>query len=165
MEIEGIRYRASTDAVTLDDRTLRGRAITYGDVASLPGGLRERFRAGAFGGDVAGLDVILNRQHQRALPLARTNGGGLVLIDSAEGLDIEATLPETAAANETLELVRSSILRGLSIEFAIRDFRMIAGTREVTAALLAGIGVVDKPAYPESRLRDDSRRKGGLWLG
>ena len=42
---------------------------------------REEFQAGAFG-SVSALDVILNRQHDRRMPLARTGGGGLVLTDS-----------------------------------------------------------------------------------
>ena len=57
---------------------------------------RERFESGAFG-DLATADVLLNAQHQRAVPLARTGGGGLVLLDTLMELRIDATLPETRA--------------------------------------------------------------------
>ena len=133
-----------------EGRSLRGVAIRYGDTATLPWG-RERFEAGAFG-DVGAADVILNSSHDRGRPLARTGGGGLVLADSAEALRIEATLPATREADDVLALVRSRVLRGLSIEFAATDERIEAGVRVVTGATLRGIAVVDRPAYSASEV-------------
>ena len=93
-----------------EGRTLEGVAVKYGDTARLPFG-SERFEPGAFG-DVAGADVILNVQHDRGRPIART-GGGLVLEDSREALAIRADLPATREADDALELVRAKVLRGL----------------------------------------------------
>ena len=45
--------------VTIEGRTLEGVAMPYGNVATLPGGVRERFEAGSFVG-VEEADVSLN---------------------------------------------------------------------------------------------------------
>ena len=129
-------------------RLLSGRAVVYGDVARVPWG-QERIEPGAFA--PIG-DVLLNDMHQRAVPLARTGGGGLELIDSAEALEVRATLPETRAANDVLELVKAGILRGLSVEFRGAVARMDGNVRIITRATLGAVGVVDSPAYPKSEV-------------
>ena len=149
-----------------DRRLLEGLALAYGDIAKIPGG-EETIAAGAFG-DVSSLDLSLNVQHERGRLLARTGGGGLVLTDSPERLEISATLPDTREANDALELVAKRVLRGLSIEFrATREARQ--GVRRIIhAAYLGGIGLVDRPAYPEStvaaRAEDRTARRRALWL-
>lgn len=129
-------------------RTLEGTAVRYGDTAALPFG-RERIEAGAFGSIG---DVILNSQHDRQTPLARTGGAGLELADSAEALAIRADLPETRAADDVLALVRSGVMRGLSIEFRAVSERIEAGVRVIERAVLSGVAVVDSPAYPASEV-------------
>ena len=113
---------------------------------------RERFVAGAFG-DVAGIDTILNFQHNRQRPLARTGGGGLVLTDSPEALRIEATLPQTRENDDVLTLVRTKVLRGFSVEFNARKETQNGNMREIQSAQLVDIGVVDRPAYPQSEVQ------------
>ncbi len=134
-----------------DGNSLIGVALRYGDVAVISG-QPERFEPGAFG-DVAALDVVLNRQHDRRAPLARTGGGGLILSDSSESLRMAAELPNTRDAADTLELVRTGVLRGLSVEFrAIRE-ALEHGVRVIQEAVLTGLGVVDRPAYTESTVQ------------
>ena len=128
------------------DRGIEGDAVIYGDVAKLPWG-SERIEAGAF--SPLG-DVMLNRQHERAAPLARTGGGGLQLTDTPEGLRIAADLPATRDAEDVLELVRRRILRGLSIEFETTGERFEGRVRIVERANLFAVAVVDSPAYPQS---------------
>ena len=130
-----------------DKRELSGVAVRYGDVATLPG-FRERFEPGAFG-DLAGADIILNRQHERGEPLARTGGGGLTLADG-EALHVRAVLPETRAADDVLTLIRSKVLRGLSLEFRAITERFEQGVRIISRAALFAIAVVDQPAYGDS---------------
>ena len=93
------KHRLNRDRVYCEirqnGRRLSGTAVRYGDVATLPWG-RERFTAGAFA--PIG-DVLLNSQHDRRTPLARTGGGGLEIRDTAEALLIEAELPATGAAD------------------------------------------------------------------
>ena len=129
------------------ERQLFGVAVRYGDVAEMPFG-RERFEVRAFG-DLAAADVILNTMHDRRRPLARS-GSGLTLTDTPQALEVRATLPKTRESDDTLELVRSGVLRGLSIEFKATRERMVSGVRSIQAARLTGIGVVDRAAYPQS---------------
>ena len=126
-------------------RMLEGAALVYSDEAVFPFG-RERIAPGAF---QPLRDVILNRQHDRKTPLARS-GAGLELIDSPEELRVRATLPDTASATETLSLVRAKILRGLSIEFHALQERQDADLRIIEKARLVGIAVVDDPQYEQS---------------
>ena len=137
-----------------EGRKLSGVAIRYGDVAEFPWG-RERFTSGAF--TPIG-DVMLNAQHDRTTPLART-GAGLELRDGPDALELEAALPKTRAADDVLELVRAGVLRGLSVEFAATSERMDGGVRVIDKARLAAVGVVDTPAYPQSGV--EARRRGG----
>ena len=116
-------------------RVLSGTAIRYGDVARI-GGQREKFLPGSFPG-VEGADVLLNRQHKRERPLARSQGGGLTVSDSPQALSIRAELPSTVDSDETLELVKSGVLRGLSIEFEALRESQENGTRVVTLAKLS----------------------------
>ena len=142
------------------ERTISGVAMRYGDTAKLPWGTSERFEPGAFG-DVQGLDIILNKQHDRTLPLARTGGGGLKLTDSATDLQIKADLPETRDGDDTLALVRSKVLRGFSIEFIPIEWSedRTNDVMTITRADLRNVAVVDRPAYPKAtvnpRAEDD----------
>ena len=140
-------------------RTLEGTAIRYGDEAVLPWG-REKFEAGAFG-MVETLDVILNSQHDRQTPLARTGGAGLFLADSPEALTITANLPNTSPADDCLELVKRGVLRGLSIEFSATAERQENDLRIVERADLVGCAVVDKPAYPGADVSARARKRSG----
>ena len=138
-----------------EGRRLSGVAVTYGEIGQSPFG-PERFEAGAFG-DLSNSDVILNFQHDRGRPLART-GSGLFLDDSEKSLDIRAELPRTTEADNVLELVKAGVLRGLSIEFKALQERQESQVRVIQRALLGGVGVVDSGAYPSSRL--EARRRG-----
>ena len=131
-------------------RTLSGQGIVYGDKANI-GGRSERFLPGAFG-DVSKLDLLINVAHDRSRPLARSQGGGLVLTDSATALEVVAELPETREASDTLALVEAGVLRGFSIEFVPLQVRTEAATRVLVKARLVGLAVVDKPAYGASTI-------------
>ena len=150
--------------------TLSGTAMRYGDVASLPGGLRERFEAGAFGADVERADVLANWQHHREAPLGRTGGGGLSLSDGPEALRVELVLPATAAGRDVAQLAARRVLRGFSVEFRAAADRFEAGVRVVQRATLTGLAVVDRPAYGEAlaslraRALDAAMPRRRIWL-
>ena len=129
------------------DRRVVGTAMRYGDTAEFPWGSKERFEPGAFG-DIA--DVILNIQHDRGKPVARTGGGGLSLRDSAYELRLEADLADTSDGNDALTLVRDKILRGFSIGFVPKIVEHRAGVDIIKAASLRNIAIVDSPQYPDS---------------
>lgn len=128
-------------------RRLEGVVLRYGQVAEIGGGLRERVEPGAF----APLgDVVLNSQHDRQRPLART-GGGLTLVDRSDALYLRAELPATREADDVLALVRGGVLRGLSAEFQPVQWREnSAGLVVLHRGVLRGVGVVLTPAYKGS---------------
>ena len=134
---------------TGDGDRLEGTAIRYGEIAVIGPGLRERFVSGVFG-DLRQADVTLNYQHRRSRPLARTGGGGLRLIDSPESLSVVAEMPKTRESEDALTLVRSRVLRGLSIEFSAIRERSVERVRQVEQARLVAVGLVDSPAYSGS---------------
>lgn len=147
-----------------DGRAITGAALNYGDIAKLPFG-RETFDPGAFG-DVAALDVIANVQHERTRPIARTGGGGLVLTDSPEKLAIRADLPKTRDADDALELVRTGVLRGWSVEFNPLRRSQEGDLRRIHRADLSGLGLVDRPAYTQSvaEVRQDGEGLAGSFM-
>ena len=130
---------------------LAGVAMRYGDEARV-GQFRERFEAGAFG-DVASLDAILNRQHDRRVPLARTGGGGLVLDDTPEALSFRAELADTQDARDAVALVRAGVLRDVSVEFVATDEAFRGDLRIVRKASLRGFAVVDRGAYSATEIQ------------
>ena len=140
------------------DRTISGTAIRYGDTAKLPWGDKERFAPGVFG-EVEAADVLLNVQHERARPIARTQGGGLTLVDTITELRVEAQLPDTTDGNDAISLVRNRVLRGLSVEFVPRTDRLVEGVTVIESAELRGVAIVDRPAYPKSTI--NARTAGG----
>ena len=139
-------YRFMELRAESNSRQLSGIAVQYGDIARMPWG-EERIDAGAFGSIG---DILLNRQHDRGRPLARTNGGGLTLTDSSNALKMTANLPETRDADDVLELVRSGVMRGLSTEFIAEDEEFSGSLRIIHQARLVGLAVVDQGAYPQS---------------
>ena len=151
-----------------DGRTLSGVAVTY-DAPTTIYDFREQFEAGAFG-SVGTLDVILNRQHDRRMPLARTGGGGLVLTDSDTRLEVVADLPSTRDADDTLALIEAGVLRGLSLEFQATTERWEGNLRTIEAAELSGVAVVDRAAYSDSTVEVAKRHQAAfvkvplIWL-
>ena len=149
-----------------EGRTLAGVALKYNTEAVLPWG-RELFESRAFG-DVSLKDVILNVQHLRTVPIARTGGGGLTLFDTNTELTVEAKLPETVAAQDALVNVRAKILRGLSVQFFPVRESFEGSLRRIHEAVLGSISVVDEPQYSDSevaiRMAAMPARRMMIWL-
>lgn len=143
------RERRYAELTAAGDNTLAGVVMLYGAEARIAGRFKERFDSGAFA-NIGDADILLNVQHDRTRPLARTGGGGLVLTDSVMELRMQARLPETREAKDTLSLVRGKVLRGLSVEFLPTAEHDENGVRVIERALLTGLSVVDKPAYDSS---------------
>ena len=158
--VAGLEVRQAGEGKPL---VLTGTAMRYGDRATM-GRFSETFRAGSL--KPSGDGVILNVQHDRSRPLARTPGT-LKLIDGAEALRMEAELPDTAEARDTAALVRAGVLQGLSIEFRADSEEWDGEHRTVTSAVLGGIAVVDTGAYPgaalEARWKAVQASRAPLW--
>ena len=149
----------------LERREISGVAMPYNTVGMAPFG-EELFESRAFGPDIETADVILDEMHERARLLARTGGGGLVLTDTPDALMLTATLPNTRASDDALELLSTKVLRGLSVAFKATKERFEGRRRIVQAARLGRIAVVDVPAYPDATvaIRSRSDRRRSLWL-
>lgn len=128
-------------------RTLSGVAMRYGDFSPDFG---ERFQTGAFG--EVPIVIPINIQHDPQMIAAES----AILIDTPRELRVRADLPEGSAA---LKLVRRGVLNGFSVEFHAERERREAGVRVIERAVLSGLALVDKGAYPaatpEVRARGD----------
>ena len=135
-----------------DSRTIEGTVVRYGDTADL-GPYRERFEPGALAMDDS---MLLNVQHDRGRPIARLGAG--TLTGTAAGVEMRAEVSKTRAGEDALEAVRAGLLRGLSMEFRAVEQVWERGNdkalRVVQKAVLHGVALVDRPAYPESELRE-----------
>ena len=145
-----VETRYSTE-IRAEGRRVHGFAIRYGDVSPTH---RERFAPGAFALD--GRTRWLNLAHRPLEVLAYT-GGGLELRDTADGLTVDATLPEIPAADAALRMIQAGELRGLSVEFHALAERREAGVRVIERADLDGIGLVRVPSYPRSTVEVRAR--------
>ena len=140
-------YRFAELGPIAEGRVLSGIAVPYNSTAEVVSNgrrVRERFAPGSA---YSTGQAVLNVQHERARPLAR-EPDTLTIESRADGLFIRATLPETREADDTLTLVRSKILRGLSVEFNSLKETRVSGVRVIQSALITGIGIVDSGAYP-----------------
>ena len=135
-------------------RTIEGTVVSYGDVAKLPWGSERFVRGGITWND----DTMLTVQHDRTKALARV-GAGLTLEDGPEALTMRATMPNTTLGNDTLELVRAGVLRGLSLEFIPTRTRNEGRVSVVEAARMSGLSVVDVPAYAASVIEREKRER------
>ena len=143
---EHVEYRFVELRYT-EGRTVTGTALRYGERARMPWGW-ELIESRAFG-DLSASDLILNIMHDRKVPIARS-GSGLSITDSAESLSFDAKIANTRAGDDALELVRTGILRGASVEFRTKEDAWEGNVRRILSATLRGIGLADRPSYPSS---------------
>jgi HK97 family phage prohead protease len=144
---------------------LVGIAAPYGQWAPI-GHFREKIERGAFARALTGGDILLLADHDASRLLARSANGSLVLDDRPDGLHFAATLPDTSAARDTLELARSGLLGGASIGFHVgRDLWNADRTeRTLLDVELVEISCISAtPAYSGTqvlaRSRQQARRK------
>ena len=126
---------------------MTGTVVTYGEVAPEFG---ESFRAGAFANLPESMPV--NVQHDPRLPAAER----ATLTDSPDALTLRAELlpPLPGRPKGGAQwLAEQGALTGLSLEFnALETARDDDGHTVIMRAELVGLGLVDSPAYPSSRI-------------
>lgn len=130
------------------DRSVSGTVIRFADEADIGGAFRERISRNALVPD----DTILNLQHDRSKPLARL-GSTLRFVANAEAMELRAEIVKTPSGDEALELINAKIIRGLSVEMVVKRDRWQHGEtplRIVEQAVMRGVSLVDRPAYPQS---------------
>ncbi len=143
--MDALEYRFAALEFRDSGAVIEGVAMPYGATARILEMFDEQVEPGAFKFE----DVILNRMHLRAEPLARTGGGGLTLSDSAERLTLRAEIPDYR--QDIRDMVARRILRGFSVEMQVtaEDWPS-PDKRIIRAATLTGIGLVDRPAYGDA---------------
>ena len=124
-----------------------GVIMRYGAIGEGPYG-KEVFLPGSFG-DLSQSSILLNIQHDRSRPIARTPDT-MTLADTTSMLTLTAKPPDTTEVRDAKLMVQAKILTGLSIEFNATEHAHRNGVRVVSRAELVGVGLVDTPAYPAS---------------
>ena len=156
---ERIEYRFAPLEFRDDGAVITGIAMPYGTTARVMGAFDESVEPGAFG-DVAGLDVVLNKMHLRSEPIARTGKGGLTLTDSSTELRLKAEIPSYRA--DIRDQVSRGILSGFSVEMHVKAEDWPSPDRRIIrAARLTGIGLVDRAAYGKATAAIAKRLKDG----
>ncbi len=130
------------ESMELRGRAVSGVAMPYGEEARI-GKFRERFLAGSLR---AHPDALANLFHSEARILAR-NGKGLEFRDTPGALRAVVNLPRTAEGDDALELLRTEVIRGFSVEFRAEREDWTGNLRTVARALLTGLALVPNPAY------------------
>ena len=157
-----IEHRYTAELRETEIGTLRATVIRYGERANIAG-FTEEFLPGSLDHK----DVVANLHHDRSKVIARTNGGGLNLLDSPESLSMELGFLPTQDAQDARTLARRGVLSGVSIEFrAIKD-QWQGNHRTIEKAELSGLALVPRPAYQGSKIeavRHEIRRPKRLLL-
>lgn len=130
------------------DRKLEGLAARFG-VAAKIGDFTETIQRGAFTKSLAsGNDILALMDHDTGKLLGRTRSGTLRLSEAADGLAFEITLPDTTAARDALELVRTNNAGGMSFGFLPIGEQWDGRNRTLTEIDLREISLVSSwPAY------------------
>ena len=147
---------------------IEGVLIPYATPSRIGGVFNEEFAPGSIR-VMPGL--IVNRQHDRARPLARL-GHGLTITDTGAEVRALLTLPDTSEARDVKALVQAGVLTGFSAEFrASAEDWPAADRRVIRDAVLTGLAVVDDPAHESAliaevraRMTTTTYRGPGIWL-
>lgn len=136
--------------------TLAGYVLMWDVLSTNLGGFRERIARGAFDESLAQVSrrehsITLQTEHDTRNLLGRT-GANLTLTPDEHGLRfVVRPLPNTSLARDTLELVRTGILRGVSFGFSGAidswDRSGKVAIRTVKRLRLHEVSLVSHPAY------------------
>lgn len=128
-----------------------GYAAVFDKLSSDLGGFREKIAPGAFARTIIEDDVRALTNHDSNMVLGRKSAGTLELREDSNGLRVDITPPDTQAGRDTLELVRSGHLDGMSFGFITRKDEWERGEKEEIRTLLdvklVDVGPVTFPAY------------------
>jgi len=126
-----------------DGRIIEGVALPFGVEARI-GRLRERFEPGSI---EVREPAIVNLGHDRRQPLGIAQFGEL-----RDALAFTADLPAGPRQDAALVDVREGRLTGASIEFAAVRQRFEGALRIIERAIVVGVALTDRPAYPDTAI-------------
>ena len=148
---------------------LSGRAILYNTPTLIidgSGSYTEIISRGALdGADLSDVRLLYNHDLSK-VPLARTPKTMALRVD-AQGLTVEAELPDTATAKEVYAAVQRGDLSGMSFAFTVPEggdsYDAATNTRTIRQiAKVYECSVVPYPAYPTTSIEARSARAAAL---
>ena len=142
MELEVREFSASAD---IEERTVTGLAVPYGESASIGGAYQERFQAGAI--DSVD-DVKLFYGHEE--PIGKVVEGR----DTESGFEIKAKISDTPRGNEVLTLLRDGVLNKFSVGFLPLEQEQEGSTITRTKVSLKEVSVVPFPAFAGANITE-----------
>ena len=139
---------------------LHGYAATFNKLSHDLGGFREIIRPGAFEETLASNpDVSCRIQHEGGLTtVGRTTNGTLSLGVDDIGLWYDATVPDTQAGRDIIELVSKGYINKSSFAFTLREagelwnYEAAPWIRELLSLDLWDVAPVDGPAYESTSI-------------
>ena len=141
-EIETRSFEARAD---LEERTIVGLAVPYGQSADIGGMYQERFAPGA----IASVDdVKLFYGHEE--PIGKVVEGR----DTEAGYEIVAKVSDTARGNEVLTLMRDGVLNKFSVGFIPEESEKDGSTITRTKVSLKEVSVVPFPAFAGANITE-----------
>ncbi len=155
-EIRTLQSPAESELrMSSDGKTVEGYAAVFNSDSQPIGttGFIEQLAPGCFGRCLAQKpDVILNRDHNPSILLARTKSGTLSLAQDAKGLQFKAALPDTSDARDLATLIKRGDIAGCSFAFTVArdgDEWNRNGSRRLIREIgsLYDVAICGQPAY------------------
>jgi len=147
-EMETREFEVRAD---IEERTITGIAVPYGQDANIGGQYTERFVPGAIS-DV--VDVKLFYGHEE--PIGKVLTGR----DTEAGYEITAKVSDTARGNEVMTLMRDGVLNKFSVGFVPLESERDGQTVTRTKVSLKEVSVVPFPAFAGANITE-VREDGG----
>jgi HK97 family phage prohead protease/HK97 family phage major capsid protein len=147
-EMETREFEVRAD---LEERTITGLAVPYGQDANIGGAYMERFVPGAIT-DVT--DVKLFYGHEE--PIGKVLTGR----ETDAGYEITAKVSDTARGNEVMTLMRDGVLNKFSVGFVPLESERDGSTVTRTKVSLKEVSVVPFPAFAGANITE-VREDGG----
>ena len=147
-EMETREFEVRAD---IEERTITGLAVPYGQDANIGGAYMERFVPGAIS-DVT--DVKLFYGHEE--PIGKVLTGR----DTEAGYEITAKVSDTARGNEVMTLMRDGVLNKFSVGFVPLESERDGQTVTRTKVSLKEVSVVPFPAFAGANITE-VREDGG----
>lgn len=141
-EIETRSFEARAD---IEERTIVGLAVPYGQLADIGGAYNERFAPGAIDSVE---DVKLFYGHEE--PIGKVVEGR----DTEDGFEIVARVSDTPRGNEVLTLMRDGVLNKFSVGFIPVESQRDGSTITRTKVSLKEVSVVPFPAFSGANITE-----------
>ncbi len=148
-EIETREFEVRAD---LEERTITGLAVPFGQDANIGGAYFERFIPGAI---ESVEDVKLFYGHEE--PIGKVLTGR----DTEAGFEITAKVSDTARGNEVMTLMRDGVLNKFSVGFIPLESERDGQTITRTKVSLKEVSVVPFPAFAGANITE-VREDGGI---